>query len=254
MKNLFIALLLAATTLVVADGCRKDSEVKVNKNHRKSPGSSSNDILSSDKYKELVVEIQYMSGFKPTDQAITLLREMLSKRVNKPEGIDIIFTEIAAQGKGTYSSDEVRAIEQSQRTSFTGRKDIALYVLFLDGDYAENSANGKVLGIAYYNTSIAIFEKSIRDLTGGLGEPSTDKLESTVLNHEFGHLFGLVNIGSPMVNFHQDTDHGSHCDNSNCLMYWEAETGGMVDNLVGGAPIPDFDENCIQDMRANGGK
>jgi hypothetical protein len=56
-----------------------------------------------------------------------------------------------------------------------------------------------------------------------------------------------------MVNNHQDEANGRHCTNSNCLMYYEAETSDLVANLLGNT-VPALDNHCLEDLRANGGK
>lgn len=254
MKKIFLASLLVGIGMLVTQGCKKDSDKNIENNHRRQTGASANDLLSSDKYKSLVVQIQYMTGFKPTNDAIARLTTFLNERLNKSDGIEIVYSEIGAQGKGTYSIADVVKIEDDFRSEFTHKKEIAAYFLFVDGDFVENTENSKVLGAAYYNTSMVIFQKTILDLSGGLGEPSTNKLEATVINHEFGHILGLVNLGTAMQTSHQDSAHGAHCSNSNCLMNWQAETGGAVNALLGNSQVPSLDQNCINDLQNNGGK
>ena len=100
---------------------------------------------------------------------------------------------------------------------------------------------------------MALFEKVIRENTGRIGRPSATTVESTVLMHEFGHLLGLVDNGSPALQDHVDEEHGAHCTNENCLMYYAIQTTGFLTNLTGGT-IPALDGNCLQDLKANGGK
>ena len=104
---------------------------------------------------------------------------------------------------------------------------------------------------------------------------STADVESATLNHEFGHLFGLVNIGSPAVNDHEDIqldengdpvlDGGgnpvgnNHCDVDGCLMRAELQFGvgimGMLESMAAkGLAIPTLDPECILDLQANGGR
>ena len=83
--------------------------------------------------------------------------------------------------------------------------------------------------------------------------PSTAKLESTVLQHEFAHILGLVNNGTPLVDNHHDDEHEGHCDNQDCLMYYLAETSDIAANLFG-ISAPTLDANCRADLQANGGK
>lgn len=254
MKKIILASLFVGIGLLTIQSCKKDSKENVENNHRKQTGASAHDLLSADKYKSLVVQVQYMTGFKPTDAAIVRLTTFLNERLNKNEGISIVFSEIGAQGKGTYSIADVVKIEGNNRSEFTSQKEIAAYFLFVDGDFSGNIGDSKVLGAAYYNTSMVIFQKTILDLSGGLGEPATDKLESTVINHEFAHILGLVNLGTSMQTSHQDTEHGAHCNNSSCLMNWQAETGDAVNALLGNSQVPSLDQNCINDLQSNGGK
>ena len=234
--------------------CQKDGNHKIKKNHRQVVGDSAGGLLSDKKYEKLTVQIIYMTGFRPTDGAMDNLKLMLTERCNKPDGISLIYKEIPAQGKTSYTVADIKDIEDNNRSEFTTRNNIAVTVLFLDGPSADNQGNAVILGIAYYNTSLAIFESTINDYTNQLNEPQRYKLETLVLNHEFGHLFGLVNLGTNPQSSHEDGSHAGHCNNENCLMYWEAETGNAITNLIGNTPIPDFDANCISDLQHNGGK
>jgi hypothetical protein len=214
---------------------------------------TTNDLLSATKYENLVVEIQFFPGHAPTTAAVTNLKNFLEARLNKPGGITITQTEIASTGKSAYSADDIRTIEKANRKQSAADKTVTTYFLFVDGDYAGNSGSSKVLGIAYGATSMAIFEKTVKDYSGGLGEPSETVLESTVILHEFGHILGLVNNGTSLQSAHQDTAHGKHCTNEDCLMYYTAETSDIIANLVGGG-IPTLDAACVADLQANGGK
>jgi len=249
-----ITLFILAFVLTTFTACRKDSARRIKKFHRQEVGSSAHDILSDKNYKSISIEVIYMTGFKPTDQAVENLKQLISSVCNKPNGIRMVFKEIGAQGKTSYSIDDVKALEDDNRKEYTYKKDLAVCFLFLDGPSTEDQGSSMVLGQAYFNTSMVIYEKSLQDNSDGFGEPALYKLETTVINHEFGHILGLVNLGSTMYNLHQDSAHGSHCDNSSCLMYWEVETGSVFSSLIGNSPIPGFDQNCLRDLHENGGK
>ena len=84
-------------------------------------------------------------------------------------------------------------------------------------------------------------------------------IESATLMHEFAHLFGLINLGSPQVNIHDDPLSPNHCIVENCLMLAEIEFGqgmmGMLESRVGkGSVVPSLDAECILDLQANGGR
>jgi hypothetical protein len=100
---------------------------------------------------------------------------------------------------------------------------------------------------------VVLLGKKIHDNSGALGQASRTKLEATVLEHEMGHLLGLVDLGSPMQTAHRDATHGNHCNNSNCLMYYSSETSDILGFLITGN-IPTLDANCRADLHANGGQ
>ena len=227
-------------------GCKKDKKNQYDND--KAVGESNLDLLTNDTYKAILVEIQYANGYKPTDQTISELTDFINETTHKSKGV-IVKTEEVSLGTGsTYSIDEIRDFEDANRVYSSSGDTVAIYSLCLNNDYEGNEGNNKVLGVAYQNTSMALFQKSIHDLSGGFGQPSTWLLESTVINHEFGHILGLVNNHTDMVNNHQDSANGHHCNNENCLMYWLAETGGFVDNLIGVSSVPDIDQNCKNDL------
>lgn len=233
------------------DGEMQTVDVSLNK---KPVGESANDMLSGDKFDAIQFEIFYVDGLKPTDNTIENFKSFLSDRLNKPNGIEVSLKEIASPGQTVYTIDEIREIEDDIRTKYNLNKEVAVFGIFIDGEYSENTENGSVLGVAYRNTSFVIFEETVQSFSGQPLAPNTTVLETTVLNHEFGHLLGLVNAGTTPQTDHQDVEHGRHCTTENCLMYWTAETGEGLLNSISGGSIPILDEFCLQDLKANGGK
>ena len=215
--------------------------------HKHEVGWSARDLLASENYSGLTIEIIYAEGYEPTQEALDNLKNLLQNRINKPEGITISTTAISSPGLAPYSLDDIQQVEENNRSAFNNGDNLAVYGFIADGKY-EQSDN--VLGVAYRNTSFALFGSQIEENSGGLNEPSKALLESTVTNHELGHLLGLVNNGTPMQNDHQDEENGHHCDNDQCLMYWAAETGDIVSSLAGSDNPPPFDDNCKADLQA----
>jgi hypothetical protein len=241
-------------TLLLAACSKSDTAYLNNPNapdqlHNRPVGASSNEILSSTKYTSCRIEIQYMPGFAPDAAAVSHLQAMVSGVVNKTGGVTVITKEIPASSNTTLSANDLFTIERNNRTAFTNGSEIALYVLYTNGNYTESN----VLGIAYKNTSVAVFGKKIHDNSGGIGQANRTKLEATVLEHELGHLMGLVDLGSSMQTNHKDASHGNHCNNNNCLMYYASETSDILGFLITGN-IPSLDANCKADLHANGGQ
>ncbi len=220
-----------------------------------SPGETARDFLSADTYTKLVIEIQAMDGFTPVQATLDNLKALMEARLNKPGGVTVISDPvIAAQGKGSYSLDDVKSIEAAERKSYRSADQIVAYFLFVDGASTSDSGSLKTLGQAYGSSSMVLYEGTIRSLSGTpITQPTRAVLESTVIEHEMGHILGLVNTGTAPQTAHQDTAHGAHCTNTNCLMYYLADTGDVVANLLGGV-VPSLDAACLQDLQANGGK
>ena len=257
ISSFLFYLLLPAFLL---SGCSKDDDDPKNFNkdrhlNKMNVGTSARDLLSADKFKKVVLEIQYVQGFEPQNATVNSLKSFMEQRLNKPNGITVKLNPLppSSFGKVAYTVNDIAAIEEKYRQEYTTSDAVAIYFFFADSRYSEDSQNGKVLGVAYRNTSMALFEKTIQELSGGLGQPSRTMLETVVMQHELGHILGLVNVGTGMVRPHQDTDNGHHCDNTSCLMYWGVETGDVIKNLLG-TGMPELDQNCLNDLRANGGK
>jgi Metallo-peptidase family M12B Reprolysin-like len=253
MKKLFILSLLAAVGCTNFCCSKKDSAgtglPSINSANDKQVGSSANDLLSAANYTSVKIEIQYMPGFAPDAAAINNLTTFFNNLINKPGGITVVQTQIPSASKVVLSLTDIATIEKNNRTVFTSGNQLGVYFLYTDGTYTESA----VLGLAYRNTSMCILGKTVHDNSGAIGQASRTKLESTVIEHEAGHILGLVDIGSPMQSNHKDASHGNHCNNSSCLMYYASETTDILGFLITGA-IPALDANCKADLHANGGK
>lgn len=219
----------------------------------RSLGVSANDFLSSKKYKVINLDIVYVQKHALPDSVIDATVSFLNQYCYKPSGINVSVKEIGRQG-GDLGANNLSSIEKVWRTKFTtdgkdGIDSIGLFVFVGEGTYFEK----EVLGLAYKNTSIAIFDGSISEISGGEDQPSRTDVLNTVIRHEIGHVFGLVNAGTEMQVNHQDEVNGKHCDNTNCLMHYTMQRKEVVNLLLSGAK-PELDDNCKADLRANGSK
>jgi predicted Zn-dependent protease len=255
-KLILVTTLIAATTLF-GMSCSNNStgsggDDRNLYSHIENPGASANDFLSGENFTSLEVEIDYMQGFEPNAEALDSLKAFLEQRLNKQSVTINNPTEIPAVGQASYTANEVRDLEEEHRDEYTEGNTLKAYMIIVDGEYED----GNVLGIAYFNTSNAFFGATYDEVSGGLNQPSRRLTESISFRHEFGHLFGLVNIpgsGTEMQTNHQDTEHGRHCDNDSCLMYYAMENAGVFGQFFEGEIAP-LDANCLADLQANGGK
>lgn len=257
MKKLNILSLVA---LLFFFSCAKDdSESNISNGvnttaNKQITGSSANDLLSDRKFKSLVVEVVYVNGFEPSAAAINNFVAFISARTFKPAGINVVKRAIVSPGNTTYTTQQIVALEEANRTKYNSGTELAVWAFFADGKSAQDTAEGVVLGTAYRNTSFVIFEKTIQGLSDSPFEPNRTVLESTIITHEFGHILGLTNFGTALQSNHEDTAHPRHCIEKTCLMYWSAEVGSGINNMVSATAAPQLDSQCIADLRANGGR
>ena len=258
MKKVITLLMIGMFLSVVS--CSKeddptDNSVAVNPNtNKQQTGSSANDLLSDKKFKSMVIEVVYVAGFEPSAQSITNFVNFLSVRTFKPGGISVIKRSIASPGSSAYTNEAIVSIEDANRTKYNTADEIAVWAFFADGKSSQDTGTSVILGTAYRNTSFVIYEKTVQGLSDSPFEPNRSLLETTVITHEFGHILGLTNLGTALQSNHEDAEHPKHCIEKTCLMFWSAEIGGGIGNMVSSGTAPQLDSQCIADLRANGGK
>ena len=256
MKKVIAALTIGLFLLV---SCSKDDAIDNSETinpvtNKQQTGSSSNDLLSDKKFTSMVIEVVYVVGFEPSTAAINNFVSFLDTRTYKPNGISIVKRAIPSPGKATFTDQEIVAIEDANRTKYNTSNQIAVWVFFADGKSSTDTSTSVILGTAYRNTSLVIYEQTVQGLSDSQFEPNRSLLETTVITHELGHILGLTNLGTTLQSSHEDTAHPKHCNVSTCLMYWSSETGKGIENMVSGGSAPQLDAQCIADLRANGGK
>lgn len=293
---------LAACILVFTISCSKNSsdsdnsDTSVNKSaNLLATGDSARDILSNDIFDTLVIEIAYVTGFKPTESAITQFTDYLKEHTFKEE-IELVYTELSSPSEDELTLQEIADLETKNRTVFNTGSSLSIYIYFSDapaeGDDLEDGL--VTLGSVYRNTSMIIHEVTVRELATLSSSINEADVETTTLNHEFGHLFGLVDLGTDMVNDHQSESENedgqlvgdNHCNQIGCLMRAELQFGSstgkslqansiaeyedgiksgcvlsgttvlnlLQQNTAKGENTVDLDAECLLDIRANGGR
>ncbi len=257
MRKIFIyALVLVSLTLTACSGGNDSNEGNNNPNtvaNLQPLGSSARDFLSAENFNSLAIDIVFVEGFRPTDEAITNLVSFIEGRTFKPGGIRVQFTQVPSTEDDSFSIQEIADIESERRTLFNNGSELALYVFFADADSESSSENSVVIGAAYRNTSMVIYQNTVLQLANNGQGITQTTIESAVLNHEMSHLFGLVDLGTPLQSDHLDEANGNHCNVPNCLMQFQIDFGLGMQMMVGNV-IPQLDPLCIQDLRANGGR
>ncbi len=157
-------------------------------------------------------------------------------------------------GGPDYTGDAITALADRFRDTPSTSADRSVYVIWLDGYYADDSGRrDTVLGVSLGDTGVIAMFKPVIASAGQVA-----RVEQTTLVHEFGHAAGLVNNGLAQVEDHHDAEHGAHCSNEDCVMYWAIETVGGVRDFVGALlggddPRVLFGPECLADAHAAGG-
>lgn len=223
--------------------------------------SPADGIFQSD-VEEVVIEVDYLAEADPCDGWISNQGRVWDLFVNN---LQILFApapreltiqrspapiapikELFEHSSGrSYSESEILELVSTHRQEGSTHRRRAFYVIFLDGYYQEGGeVKTDVQGRTLRGNSgaIAIFKPALR-ARGWFGEQST-------LVHEFGHAVGLVNRGLKMVHPHQDSEHGSHCDDPSCIMHHRPVRYSSYQTQLPTADQPLFCSNCLQDAYA----
>ncbi|WZL89745.1 hypothetical protein VS868_03130 [Salinimicrobium sp. 3283s] len=218
-------------------------------------GASARDFLSDETFTRIELDVVYVMGHKPEDQVLQSLTNFLKRYTHKPGGISLKTRAIVSPQMGSYSIKEIKTVEKQHRSVFSEDDKLGVFIFFADNKSEDSKANFRILGKAYLNTSLVIFDN--QELSDMAGSASQSEIQTVTLHHEFGHLFGLVNNGSPAQSEHEDPDKGSraHCSVEGCLMAAAIEfSSSPLSFLENDQNILDFDEQCKLDLKANGGK
>ncbi|TNF34586.1 MAG: hypothetical protein EP329_07080 [Deltaproteobacteria bacterium] len=234
------------------------------------------DHVSGAKYAKLTVEIDFVTGKGPDGVALSDVQEALDRmradgQLAKPDGIELALDDVlpASDEDKVWTFEELRTLAQGYRDRPLDAGAAAIHVLYMDGHYQDDTPQGTVLGFAYGGSWMVMFKDNITRacasstvIAGPVLTALRDKIcartEASVLLHELGHLFGLVNNGTPMVVDHQDPDHGAHDADQSCLMYWAIERSTAVDliaeRFTSGTPTLGFCATSLADLAAVAGE
>jgi uncharacterized protein YcfL len=256
-KLIFIPLIL-----FLFIGCSKDNNSNnpqsIDKTaNLQSVGESANDFLANLVFTNLEIEIVYAEGHQPTQAAINGMISFINTYAHK-SNINYTLTQIPSPGIDAYSIQDVANVERDNRTAYNEGNTLALFIYFADGSSDQDDGEGSVtLGAAFRNTSIVVYEKTAKELADK-SSATLEDIETATLQHEMGHLFGLINLSVNDIHNGTADDHHdgvNHCNVANCLMNAEIEySGGILGRLETGKGIPVLDALCIEDLQANGGK
>jgi hypothetical protein len=221
--------------------------------------------------KHLYVRVFYEPGAEPyagknsRDQPLWgLLEENIKKvfevrtqstQTNVPKELNEMNL-VPAQNKESWTATEVNDFAKTLGVPESSAESSFFTIVFLKGAFnSGQEISNSVLGVSIAGTTvIAIFKDAIR-LLGPSDESLTVKFgEQATLVHEMGHALGIVANGVSAVEDHHDQEHGAHCSNSSCVMYWMNEGNQdlleFIQGLVSEGNKTLFGSQCLDDIKA----
>ncbi len=219
----------------------------------RSPGprkTSPRDWLTDEQYKKVVVEVTWFETCEPDPSALAflavrilqhchkesvtvLIQHPLRWRPKHPESGNYVWIWDFEATNSAWSDPGLKALADASQMQRKGDGTLVLHVLYVPGIFPTDVCR---IGVCFDYDTVVVFKHRI-----------SGKVERAVLLHELGHALGLVNRGTPSTGpDHDDKDHPAHSDDPTSVMFW---TVGSDLGLE-----PDFDEPCVRDLRANGGR
>lgn len=212
----------------------------------------------------LVIKVFYETGAEPYTDKIAVIKswELLQKNLEalfdgKKVRPQIIvpkelseMTKLENFNKVTWSNEDIASLATTTK-SLIPDETTTFHIYFLKGF---SSTSHSTIGMHLNGTkTIAIFKDVIRASATSIDPIVPKYVEQATLVHEMGHALGLVNNGIPMVSSHQDSAHGSHCSNPDCVMYHSNEGSTSMMSFAVQAmnklSIVMFDQQCLIDAQ-----
>ncbi len=248
-------------------GCSKNEDVRSG-NFSLSPYESTQNYFKTSK--RLVLDVIYESGNAPyTDTAIqqnplwqlteeNLVAMYLGRSVLPeivvPKKIEEM-REISVQNKTSWTVDDILALAQAHRRGQSSETESHFVILFVKGYFNDGSRDlATTVGVSLGGTTIVAIFKDVVKSTESLSNPLVSRyVEQATIIHELGHALGLVDNGLPMKEAHKDANHGPHCDNPNCVMYWlnegKEDVREFMRRFILSGSVIMFDDKCLRDSR-----
>jgi len=206
-------------------------------------GSLNHQYLQPQPFSKLIVEIDHVDSVSPSQSSVDTFLSTIKQFVDKPDGVVRLGDNTLKALKDSYSVQDLLNVAKTNRSNYSQGNIVSLYVLYVNGEFAGNT---NALGVALNSSMFVIFKDKIKEATTAL--IFTSEIERAVLNHELGHLFGLININYQSSINHEDSGHPHHSNNSESVMFWAVEDIS-VSNLLRGGPPYQFDSADQDDIR-----
>ncbi|MCB9797906.1 MAG: hypothetical protein H6741_34940 [Alphaproteobacteria bacterium] len=214
----------------------------------------------------LALEVDYAEGAEPYTGRVGLSEDIWAlfevnidallqgqKQLDVPHELSEMQA-LGDLGAGPFDVEALLALAEEHRDTRSGGDTARLYAIWLAGHFAdEDGEQDSVIGVSLGNTGVIAMFKPVIERLGAM-DGARAFGEQTTLIHEVGHALGLVNNGLPLTAQHQDAEHGAHCTDNECVMYWAnegpSELGQFITRFVTTGDAVIFGADCLADAAA----
>lgn len=212
----------------------------------------------------LTIQVAYEEGASPfikynTTDAWNVCRQNIIDLL-APRGISVSvpiklneMTSLGVLEQNNYTRENVESLASDIQQYTNKTADKGIVIIFLDGYYIKDGKpESRILGINLNGTPLlAVFKPVVESASNSKAEQAL--IEQSTIVHEIGHALGLVNNGVRATSAHHDAEHGAHCTNTKCVMYWQnggAEVQQFIQPLLVNGSVELFGNQCKTDIKA----
>ncbi|MDC1174320.1 hypothetical protein OAT67_02920 [Bacteriovoracaceae bacterium] len=168
-------------------------------------------------------------------------------------------TKLEIESKDNWSSAEIVELSSTllHKDKVIEEKVGFFTIIFLNGYFrdGDDQENQNVIAVSLNGTNvIGVFKPVIENMADGKDRLGRFVEQSTII-HEMGHALGLVNNGVGLTSPHHDEEHGAHCSNEDCVMYWQNEGRANLISFVQKVLIDGnttlFGDECLEDFKSH---
>ena len=154
-------------------------------------GDAKTDYLLNDKCKKLIIEFDEASYCEISNNLLRNIKNKINTLLVKPEGIDIIKSDILESTNLTFNEEEIKSIIKEYKNYKAQETSAVLYILCLNR-YADKPEQ---LSMAVNEDSIVIFWNAYVDRN--LNTEDQDNLMISSILYQFNRQMGLTTINKP---------------------------------------------------------
>ncbi|MEI1279993.1 hypothetical protein V6Z05_16800 [Leptospira venezuelensis] len=157
--------------------------------------------------------------------------------------------EVPNHNRSSWSVNQLLGLVPKYRKRSSDFQSTSFFIMYIRGQMAD--APGviavTVSGILGIGPPVIFVFKDMIDQFDSISPDKAKKAEQITVTHELGHALGLVNAGIPLYSSHQDKEHGNHCTNQSCGMFWALDDT-KVETFSPASPLI-FGQECRDDIR-----